>query len=86
MAYLTSEEIACRLHKPVIDEFPNINMQFISILENQTDMENICIKDNSWLFLGTPVYKHIKKGRILKNDSIKQNLELNQSGKLLYYS
>lgn len=26
----------------------------------------------------------IKKGHILKNDSIKQNLELTQSGKLLY--
>lgn len=56
--YLTGNGIATRLHKPVLEEFPNINIEFIHLSEELSKTNDLVVPSNSWLFLGTPVYKH----------------------------
>ena len=56
--YLTGEGIANRLHKPILEEFSNVNIEYIHIPEDPTDTDNIVCPSDAWLFLGTPVYKH----------------------------
>lgn len=51
--------IAGRLHYPVLQEFPNISTKFIRIdedINNEYQTKN----KNTWLFLGTPVYKQFQ--------------------------
>jgi len=56
--YLTGNGIATRLHKPVLEEFPNVNIEFIRLSEELTKTNDLVIPSDGWLFLGTPVYKH----------------------------
>ncbi len=56
--YLTGNGIATRLHKPVLEEFPNVNIEFIRLSEELSKTRDVAIPSDSWLFLGTPVYKH----------------------------
>ena len=56
--YLTGNGIATRLHKPVLEEFSNINIEFIHLSEELSKTNNLVIPSDGWLFLGTPVYKH----------------------------
>lgn len=56
--YLTGNGIATRLHKPVLEEFPNANVEFIRLLEEPSKTNDPIIPSDGWLFLGTPVYKH----------------------------
>ena len=56
--YLTGNGIANRLHKPVLEEFPDINIEFVRLTEELSKTNDSVIPSNSWLFLGTPVYKH----------------------------
>lgn len=56
--YLTGNGIATRLHKPVLEEFPNVNIEFIRLSEGVAKANDLVVSSDSWLFLGTPVYKH----------------------------
>lgn len=56
--YLTGNGIATRLHKPVLEEFPGINIKFIRLSEESSKTNDLVIPFDDWLFLGTPVYKH----------------------------
>ncbi len=56
--YLTGNGIATRLHKPVLEEFANVNIEFIRLSEELSKTNDLIIPSDSWLFLGTPVYKH----------------------------
>ena len=56
--YLTGNGIATRLHKPVLEEFPNISIKFIRLSEELSGTDDLVVPSDSWLFLGTPVYKH----------------------------
>ena len=53
-----SSGIAARLHKPVLKEFPGINIESVRIPEKPLSSEKACKTTDQWLFLGTPVYKH----------------------------
>lgn len=53
-----SSGIAARLHKPVLKEFPGINIESVRIPEKPFLSEKACKPTDQWLFLGTPVYKH----------------------------
>ena len=56
--FITGKGIAARLHKPVLEEFPGIKTESIKIPEKPLSDENLNEISESWLFLGTPVYKH----------------------------
>ena len=53
-----SSGIAARLHKPVLKEFPGINIEPVRIPEKPLSSEKTWETTDQWLFLGTPVYKH----------------------------
>ncbi len=55
---LTGDGIATRLHKPVLEEFPNVNIEFIRLSEEVSEPNDLVTSSDDWLFLGTPVYKH----------------------------
>lgn len=55
--YLTGMGIATRLHKPVLEEIPNTNVEFIRLPEDPSKSNDLIVPSDGWLFLGTPVYK-----------------------------
>lgn len=54
---LTGMGIAARLHKPVLEELSNINIEFVRLPEEPPKASEQVVSSNGWLFLGTPVYK-----------------------------
>ncbi len=56
--FLTGNGIATRLHKPVLEEIPNVDVELVHISEQSPLPEDSVSISDGWLFLGTPVYKH----------------------------
>lgn len=57
--FITGSGIATRLHEPVLKEFPGIIAKSVRISENPLPSDEKTDEiSESWLFLGTPVYKH----------------------------
>lgn len=56
--FITGKGIATRLHEPVLKEFPEVKIKSIQIPEKPFLIEKPDETSDSWLFLGTPVYKH----------------------------